>query len=73
MQYRNHRPLFLPPRMGAKVRMGVRTRAANTGDGSELDSVKQRSVDALGHDPHLNPPPLKGEDIPPARKGNGEA
>ena len=56
--------------------MGVqwsRERFWNTAVFSELDSVKQRSVDALGHDPHLNPPPLKGEDIPPARKGNGEA
>ena len=40
---------------------------------SELDSVKQRIVEALGDDPHLNPPPSKGEEISPVRKGNGEA
>ena len=57
----------------AKARTDLERERAKAGDGSELDPVKQRSVDALGHDPHLNPPPLKGEEIPPARKGNGEA
>ena len=40
---------------------------------SELDSVKQRIVEALGDDAHLNPPPLKGEETPPVRKGTAEA
>ncbi len=39
----------------------------------ELDSVKRLIFEALGDDPHLSPPPLKGEEISPVRKANGEA
>ena len=39
---------------------------------SELDSVKQRIFEALRDDPHLNPPPSKGEAMSQLRKVTAE-
>ena len=76
IQCRNPGPCSFPLVWG-KARMGVHwsiERFWKNEVFAERDLVKQRLVyEALGDDPHLNPPPLKGEETPPARKGNAEA